>query len=142
MSRLTFNSPLLLGFDHMERLLDRANRSSDGYPPYNIEQLAENKFRITIAVAGFTMDNLHVGLEDNQLVVRGKQLEDEDQQQQEEERVFLYRGIASRQFQKNFVLGDGMQVGRAWLENGLLHIDLEQNRPEPSIRTIDIEHSS
>ncbi len=139
MSRLTFNSPLLLGFDHMERLLDRANRSSDGYPPYNIEQLAENKFRITIAVAGFTMDNLHVGLEDNQLVVRGKQFEEEEDPQ-EEERVFLYRGIASRQFQKNFVLGDGMQVERAWLENGLLHIDLEQIRPEPSIRTIDIEN--
>ncbi len=139
MSRLTFNRPLLLGFDHMERMLDRANRSSDGYPPYNIEQLAENQFRITIAVAGFTMDNLHVGLEDNQLVVRGKQL-DEEEKDKDGERVFLYRGIASRQFQKNFVLGDGMQVERAWLENGLLHIDLQQVRPEPYVRTIAIEN--
>ncbi len=139
MSRLTFNSPLLLGFDHMERMLDRANRSSDGYPPYNIEQLAENQFRITIAVAGFTMDNLHVGLEDNQLVVRGKQL-DEEEKDKDGERVFLYRGIASRQFQKNFVLGDGMQVERAWLENGLLHIDLQQVRPEPYVRTSAIEN--
>lgn len=123
----------MLGFEHMERLLDRANRTSDGYPPYNIEHLSQDKFRITIAVAGFTMDNLNVNIEDNQLVIKGQQIDDGL------ERVYIHRGIAARQFQKAFVLAEGVEVERAWLENGLLNIDLTHIRPEPTIRKINIE---
>ena len=105
MTRLSlFNSPLLLGFDQFERTLDRVTKAtSDGYPPYNVEQLGENALRITLAVAGFTMDDLSVQIEDNQLVIRGKQAE-------EKERVYLHRGIAARQFQRSFVLADGIEV--------------------------------
>ncbi len=119
MSRLSlFNSPLLLGFDHFERALDGvAKTTADGYPPYNVEQVGENALRITLAVAGFTMDSLSVQIEDNQLVIRGKQEEDKD-------RVYLHRGIAARQFQRSFVLADGIEVGGARLENGLLQINL------------------
>ncbi len=123
----------MLGFDHMERLLDRANRASDGYPPYNIEQLDENRFCITIAVAGFTMDNLNVDIENNQLVIKGQQHEDKS------ERIYIHRGIASRQFQKAFVLAEGIEVERAWLEHGLLHITLIHIHPAPLIRHIQIE---
>lgn len=133
MTRSTFNNSLMLGFEHMERLLDRANRTSDGYPPYNIEHLSQDKFRITIAVAGFTMDNLNVNIEDNQLVIKGQQIDDGL------ERVYIHRGIAARQFQKAFVLAEGVEVERAWLENGLLNIDLTHIRPEPTIRKINIE---
>lgn len=133
MTRATFNNSLMLGFEHMERLLDRANRSSDSYPPYNIEHLSQDKFRITIAVAGFTMDNLNVNIEDNQLVIKGQQIDDGL------ERVYIHRGIAARQFQKAFVLAEGVEVERAWLENGLLNIDLTHIRPEPTIRKINIE---
>ncbi|MFV0321675.1 MAG: Hsp20 family protein [Alphaproteobacteria bacterium] len=133
MTRAPFNNSLMLGFEHMERLLDRANRSSDGYPPYNIEHLSQDKFRITIAVAGFTMDNLNVNIEDNQLVIKGQQVDDGL------ERVYIHRGIAARQFQKAFVLAEGVEVERAWLENGLLNIDLTHIRPEPTIRKINIE---
>src|SRR5919197_6035904 len=113
-----FNSPLLLGFDHFERALDRVSKvSADGYPPYNVEQTGENKLRITLAVAGFTMNDLAVQIEDNQLVVRGRQADDKD-------RIYLHRGIAARQFQRSFVLAEGIEVVGASLDNGLLHIDL------------------
>jgi HSP20 family molecular chaperone IbpA len=133
MSRVPlFSSPLLLGFDHFERALDRVNKaSSDGYPPYNIEQTGENSLRITLAVAGFAMADLAITIEDNQLVVRGKQTD-------EKERVYLYRGIAARQFQRSFILADGIEVSRAWLDNGLLHIDLVRPAAETAVRTIKI----
>lgn len=129
-----FNSPLLLGFDHFERVLDRASKASaEGYPPYNIEQTAEYKMRITVAVAGFSMDDLNVSTEDNQLVIRGRQQEDDS------ERVYLHRGIAARQFQRSFVLAEGIEIRGASLDNGLLHIDLERLVPEPEVRNIEIK---
>ena len=135
MTRLSiFDSPLLLGFDNFERILDRVSKSSaDGYPPYNIEQTGENGLRITLAVAGFSEDDLGVTVEDNQLAVSGRGREDES------DRVYLHRGIASRQFQRNFVLADGIEVVGAVLESGLLHVDLERRVPEPTTRTIKIE---
>ena len=137
MSRLSmFNSPLLLGFDHFERALDRVSKiSSDGYPPYNIEQLGENALRITLAVAGFTMDDLGITIEDNQLVVRGKQTDDA-------QRLYLHRGIAARQFQRSFVLAEGIEVSGAWLDNGLLHIDLVRPEVESRVRTVEIKAGS
>jgi HSP20 family molecular chaperone IbpA len=137
MSRLSlFNSPLLLGFDHFERALDRVSKaSSDGYPPYNIEQLGENALRITLAVAGFTINDLGITIEDNQLVVRGRQADDA-------ERVYLHRGIAARQFQRSFVLAEGIEVRGARLDNGLLHIDLIRPEVESRIRTIEIQGGS
>ncbi|MGA2089282.1 MAG: Hsp20 family protein [Stellaceae bacterium] len=133
MSRLSlFNSPLLLGFDHFERALDRvAKTTADGYPPYNVEQTGENALRITLAVAGFTMDNLSVQIEDNQLVIRGKQEEDKD-------RVYLHRGIAARQFQRSFVLADGIEVGGARLENGLLQVDLTRRVAASRVTRVEI----
>ena len=126
------NSPLLLGFDHLERVLDSvAKTSSDGYPPYNIEQVGENALRITLAVAGFGDDDLQVAIEGNQLVVRGKQAD-------EGGKVYLHRGIAARQFQRRFVLAEGIEVLGATLENGLLHIDLERPEPASLSRTIEI----
>ena len=137
MSRLSlFNSPLLLGFDHFERALDRVSKiSSDGYPPYNIEQLNENALRITLAVAGFAMSDLSITIEDNQLVVRGKQADDEN-------RIYLHRGIAARQFQRSFVLAEGIEVHGAWLDNGLLHIDLMRPPVETRVRTIEIKDNA
>jgi HSP20 family molecular chaperone IbpA len=134
MSRLSlFNSPLLLGFEHFERALDRVNKgSADGYPPYNIEQIAENELRITLAVAGFTMADLAITIEDNQLVIRGKQAE-------EAQRVYLHRGIAARQFQRSFVLAEGIEVRGAWLDNGLLHIDLVRPAVEARVRSVPIQ---
>ena len=134
MSRLSlFNSPLLLGFDHFERTLDRISKAAgDGYPPYNVEQTGENRLRITLAVAGFSMDDLAVRIEDNQLVVRGKQADDK-------ERVYLHRGIAARQFQRSFVLAEGIEVRGAFLDNGLLHIDLERPVPETRVRVVEIK---
>jgi HSP20 family molecular chaperone IbpA len=134
MARLSlFNSPLLLGFDHFERALDRVSKvSSDGYPPYNIEQVNEDALRITLAVAGFAMSELSLTIEDNQLVVRGKQSDDEN-------RIYLHRGIAARQFQRSFVLAEGIEVRGAWLDNGLLHIDLTRPQPETRVRTIEIK---
>ncbi|HXP13418.1 MAG TPA: Hsp20 family protein [Stellaceae bacterium] len=133
MSRLSlFNSPLLLGFDHFERALDRvAKTTADGYPPYNVEQVGENALRITLAVAGFTMDNLSVQIEDNQLVIRGKQEEDKD-------RVYLHRGIAARQFQRSFVLADGIEVVGARLENGLLQVDLARRVAASRVTRVEI----
>jgi HSP20 family molecular chaperone IbpA len=133
MTRLSpFNSPLFLGFDHFERTLDRLSKAAvDGYPPYNVEQVGENRLRITLAVAGFSMDDLAVRIEDNQLVVRGKQAEEKD-------RVYLHRGIAARQFQRSFVLAEGIEVKGAWLDNGLLHVDLERPVPETRVRVVEI----
>ena len=134
MTRLSlFDSPLLLGFERFERMLDHASKASaEGYPPYNIEQIGENRLRITVALAGFTTDDLAITVEDNQLVVRGKQTDDAD-------RSYLHRGIAARQFQRSFVLAEGIEVTGAALDNGLLHIDLARPEPEVRVRTIEIE---
>lgn len=135
MTRLSlFNSPLLLGFDHFERVLDRVSKTSaEGYPPYNIEQMAEDRLRITLAVAGFATEDLSVAVEDNQLIIRGKSSENES------DRVYLHRGIASRQFQRSFVMAEGIEVKGASLDNGLLHIDLVRPQPETRVKTITIE---
>lgn len=133
MTTRLFASPLFLGFDHLEQMLERASKNaSDGYPPYNIEQLAPGSLRITLAVAGFTMDDLQITQEDNQLVIRGRQNEDLGN------RVFLHRGIAARQFQRAFVLAEGIEVRGAWLDSGLLHIDLARPQPEARVRQIPI----
>ena len=133
MSRVSmFNSPLLLGFDQLERTLDRLAKSAEGYPPYNIERIGENGLRITLAVAGFTTDDLAIELVESQLTVRGKQTDDSD-------RVFLHRGIAARQFQRAFMLAEGIEVTGARLDNGLLSIDLVRPVQEPRIRRIRIE---
>ena len=129
-----FDSPMFLGFDDFERTIDRLKKSSDGYPPYNIEQVSENHLRITLAVAGFTMNDLDIELEHNQLTIRGKQVED-----QNEKRIFLHRGIAARQFQRGFVLADGIEVTGASLDNGLLHIDMTRIIPEPQVQKIQIK---
>lgn len=132
------NSPLLLGFDDIERLLDRAAKSpGDGYPPYNIEKLPRANgsgeiIRITLAVAGFTREQLDVSVEDNQLAIRGKQDDDKT-------RTYLHRGIAARQFQRTFVLADGIEVRNARLDNGLLSIDLVRPEPERLVRKIEIK---
>ncbi len=137
MTRMTpFSSPLLLGFDTMVKTLERLAKSGDSYPPYNIERLrgAEGKadrLRITLAVAGFSENDLEVATEENQLVVRGRQTD-------ATEREFLHRGIAARQFQRSFVLADGMRVIGAELKNGLLAIDLERPEPERLVRKINI----
>jgi len=130
-----FSSPLLLGFDSMEKTLERLAKTGDGYPPYNIEKLRSDgeavKLRITLAVAGFAESDLDVSTEENQLVIRGKQAE-------EEERDYLHRGIAARQFQRCFVLADGMRVVGAELRNGLLSIDLDRPEPQRLVRKINI----
>lgn len=137
MSTRMFTSPLFLGFDHLEQMLERASKTSqDGYPPYNIEQTGPSGLRITLAVAGFTMDCLQITQEDNQLVIRGRQPEDT------QGRTFLHRGIAARQFQRAFVLAEGIDVKGAWLDNGLLHIDLARPQPEVRVRTIRISEPS
>ena len=133
MTTRVFTSPLFLGFDHLEQILERASKnSSDGYPPYNIEQTGPAGLRITLAVAGFTMDDLQITQEDNQLVIRGRQAEDASG------RIFLHRGIAARQFQRAFVLAEGIEVKGAWLDNGLLHLDLVRPQPEVRVKTIAI----
>ena len=135
MSRnIAFNSPFLLGFDHLERMLESAAKASaEGYPPYNIEQIGENRLRISLAVAGFTMDDLAVTVEDAQLVVRGKC------SKSDEGRIFIHRGIAKRQFQRTFVLAEGIEISGAIMDNGLLHVDLDRPVHEPEIRSIKIE---
>ncbi|MBV8458538.1 MAG: Hsp20 family protein [Acetobacteraceae bacterium] len=134
MTTRLFTSPMFLGFDHLEQMLERASKTSaDGYPPYNIEQTSPTGLRITLAVAGFTMDDLQITQEDNQLVIRGRQADDG------QDRVFLHRGIAARQFQRAFVLAEGIEVKSAWLDNGLLHIDLARPQPEPKVRNIQIK---
>ncbi|ANL26284.1 small heat shock protein [Rhizobium phaseoli] len=140
MSRITpFASPLLLGFDAMEKTLERISKASDGYPPYNIERIAADsgapeRLRITLAVAGFSEEELDVSTEENQLVIRGRQVE-------HGERDFLYRGIAARQFQRTFVLADGMQVLGASLKNGLLSVDLIRPEPARMVKKINISVS-
>ncbi|MBH0238683.1 Hsp20 family protein [Methylobrevis albus] len=138
MTRMTtFSSPFLLGFDEIERALDRvAKGSTDGYPPYNIERIARDDergdvIRITLAVAGFTRDQLDVSVEDSQLVIRGRQADDKARQ-------YLHRGIAARQFQRTFVLAEGIEIISADLKDGLLAIDLERPQPERVIRRIAI----
>jgi HSP20 family molecular chaperone IbpA len=134
MSRNPFaNHPFLLGFEEVERLVDRAAKSaSDGYPPYNIEQHGDGTYRITLAVAGFSESDLSVTLEEGQLVIRGSKPEDT-------ERAYLHRGIAARQFQRSFVLADGMEVAGAGLENGLLHIDLRRVEPKNVVKRVPIK---
>ena len=149
MTRMTMlSNPLLLGFEEIERLIDRAGKgSADGYPPYNIERLGKpanngtsdndrtDTLRITLAVAGFTREQLDITLEDKQLTIRGKQQDDKS-------REYLYRGIAARQFTRTFVLADGIEVRNADLSNGLLSIDLVRLEPERLVRRIDIGGSS
>jgi HSP20 family molecular chaperone IbpA len=134
MAKLTLGThPFLLGFEQLEQLVERTAKSgNEGYPPYNIEQTSEWSYRITLAVAGFSEDDLAITVEDNALVIRGRQSEDSDQ------RIFLHRGIAARQFQRNFVLADGVDVGEAVIENGLLHVDLTRSEPEKIVQTISI----
>ncbi len=138
MTKLTLGThPFLLGFEQLERLVERTVKSgNDGYPPYNIEQTSERSYRITLAVAGFQDDDLSITVEDNQLVIRGRQGDDG------EGRVFLHRGIAARQFQRSFVLADGVDVGEAAMENGLLHIDLTRAVPDTVVQTIRIKRSA
>ena len=134
MTKLTLGThPYLLGFEQLERLLERtAKTGNDGYPPYNIEQTSDRSYRITLAVAGFAEDDLAITVEDNQLVIRGRQNDDG------EDRIYLHRGIAARQFQRSFVLADGVDVGEAIIENGLLHVDLTRKVPESVVQTIKI----
>jgi HSP20 family molecular chaperone IbpA len=132
-----FDHPLLLGFEEVERTVDRLTKSAgDGYPPYNIEQTGPGALRITLAVAGFAEDQLSVTIESNQLVVRGKQDADGS------DRIFLHRGIAARQFQRSFVLADGIEVGGASLEQGLLHIDMARPQVEALVRSVKITTGS
>jgi len=134
MTKVTFAShPYLLGFEQLDRLVERTAKSgSDGYPPCNIEQRSETSYRITLAVAGFSEDDLAITLENNQLTVRGRQADEP------EGRVFLHRGIAARQFQRSFVLAEGVEVTGAMLGNGLLHIDLDRQPPATIVRSIQI----
>ena len=138
MTRMTFGGhPFLLGFDRLDRLVERtAKAGADGYPPYNIELAGENAWRITLAVAGFAEADLSITLEDRQLLIRGRQAEEEAG-----ERVFLHRGIAARAFQRAFVLAEGVEVSGARLADGLLHIDLTRSAPEPVVRSITIARS-
>ena len=135
MTKLTLAThPFLLGFDELERLVERTAKSgNDGYPPYNIEQTSDNAFRITLAVAGFAEEDLSITLEDKQRVIRGRSTDDS------EGRVFLHRGIAARQFQRSFVLADGVEVAGAAMENGLLHVDMKRSVPETAVQTIKIK---
>ena len=135
MSKLPLGThPFLLGFDQLERLVERtAKTGNEGYPPYNIEQTSENSYRITLAVAGFAEGDLTITVENRQLVILGRQGEERG------DRVYLHRGIAARQFQRTFVLADGVDVGAAIMEHGLLHIDLKRALPETVIQKIEIK---
>lgn len=137
MTKLTLGThPYLLGFEQLERLVERtAKTGNEGYPPYNIEQTSQNSYRITLAVAGFSEDDLAITVEDNSLVIRGRQTDDS------EGRIFLHRGIAARQFQRSFILADGVDVGEAVMENGLLHVDLTRKVPESVVQTIKIRRT-
>ena len=134
MTKLTLASyPHMLGFEQLERVLERtAKGGNEGYPPFNIEQTSDFSYRITLAVAGFSEQDLSITVEDRQLVIRGRQTDDS------EGRVYLHRGIAARQFQRSFVLADGVDVGEARMENGLLHVDLTRAKPETVVQTIKI----
>lgn len=135
MTKLSLGAyPHMLGFEQLERLLERtAKAGSEGFPPFNIEQTSQRSFRITLAVAGFSESDLAITVEDKQLVIRGRQNE------QDTGRVFLHRGIAARQFQRSFVLAEGVNVGDAVIENGLLHVDLTQTMPETVVQTVKIK---
>ena len=137
MTKLSLGThPYMLGFEQLERLLERSAKSgNEGYPPFNIEQNSEHSYRITLAVAGFAEEDLAVTLEDRQLVIRGRQRDDSDG------RIFLHRGIAARQFQRSFVLADGVEVGAAVMENGLLHVDLSRAQSEMVVQTIKINRA-
>lgn len=137
MTKLTLGAhPFLLGFEQLERLVERtAKTGNDGYPPYNIEQTSERSYRITLAVAGFREEDLSITVEDRSLVIRGRQADDS------QGRVFLHRGIAARQFQRSFVLAEGVDVGEAVMENGLLHVDLTRHVPETVVQTVRIKRS-
>ena len=134
MSRMSvFNSPFLLGFDQLEQVLDNVSKNAgEGYPPYNIEQIGDHTIRISLAVAGFFREDLHISLEGNQLIIRGKQQDDSA------EKTYLHRGIAARQFVRKFVLADGMEVDDAHMEHGLLHVDLVRPEPQEITREINI----
>lgn len=133
MTKMTLTSyPHMLGFEQLERLLERSAKGSEGYPPFNIEQTSDFSYRITLAVAGFAEDDLSITVEDRQLVIRGRQHDDSDG------RIFLHRGIAARQFQRSFVLAEGVDVGEAVMENGLLHVDLTRSKPDTIVQTINI----
>jgi HSP20 family molecular chaperone IbpA len=134
MNRTLLTSPLLLGFEHIERLLER-NGKTETYPPYNIEHTNDEHLKITLAVAGFAAEDLSVSVEDNQLVIRGRL------NNNGEDKTFLHRGIATRQFQRSFVLADGIEVLGAELNHGLLTIKLERPRAENAVKTIPI-HSA
>ena len=138
MSRMSvFNSPFLLGFEQFERTIDRISKlSTDTYPPYNIEQISSNLLRISIAVAGFEKTDLEINLEGNQLQIKGFKKEENN------ERIFLHRGIATRQFQRNFVLAEGIEVEGASMENGLLSVDLSQPINSEESKKIEIKDSS
>ena len=135
MTKLTLASyPHMLGFEQLERVLERtAKAGNEGYPPFNIEQTSDYSYRITLAVAGFAEEDLSITVEDRQLVIRGRQADDGPN-----ERIFLHRGIAARQFQRSFVLADGVEIGEALMENGLLHVDLSRSKPEKVVQTIKI----
>ena len=135
MTKLSLGAyPHMLGFEQLERLLERTAKSgNEGYPPFNIEQTSQRSYRITLAVAGFSEDDLSITIEERQLVIKGRQKEDIG------DRIFLHRGIAARQFQRSFVLAEGVDVGDAIIENGLLHVDLTQNLPETVVQTIKIK---
>jgi HSP20 family molecular chaperone IbpA len=135
MTRISFAShPFLLGFEELDRLVERtAKTGNEGYPPYNIEQVDERTYRITLAVAGFAEEDLSITIEDHQLVIRGRQQDDSAG------RVFLHRGIAARQFQRSFVLAEGVDVTTATLERGLLHVDLSRSLPESIVQKIEIK---
>jgi len=134
MTKLTLGThPFLLGFEQLERLVEHtAKTGNDGYPPYNIEQTSDRSYRITLAVAGFSEDDLAITMENRQLVIRGRSRDDGT------ERTFLHRGIAARQFQRSFVLADAVEVRGASMENGLLHIDLERATPDTVLQRIKI----
>jgi len=135
MTKMTLASyPHMLGFEQLERVLERTAKSgNEGYPPFNIEQTSDFSYRITLAVAGFAEHDLSITVEDRQLVIRGRQSDDNDG------RVYLHRGIAARQFQRSFVLADGVEVGEALMENGLLHVDLSRAKPEKIVQKINIK---
>ena len=135
MTKLSLGAyPHMLGFEQLERLLERTAKSgNEGYPPFNIEQTSQRSYRITLAVAGFSEGDLSITVEDRQLVIKGRQREDTG------DRIFLHRGIAARQFQRCFVLAEGVDVGDAIIENGLLHVDLTQSLPETVVQRIEIK---
>lgn len=136
MTRVQFNNPFMLGFDNLERMMEQLTKAgSEGFPPYNIEQLTENRLRISLAVAGYDEKDLDVSVEDNQLIIRGRQSSEGEQHQ------YLYRGIAGRNFQRTFMLAQGMRVSDATMDKGLLHIDLEKPEPKTNIMKIKINTS-